>query len=100
MKEFNMRERIQASVVIGNIEQKVYPDIAERVHYDLVKKIADEIGHLRITSHDYGDFSKEFRVDVIVADPNDYWRDVEQKAMEMMSRYPRNYKDVETLKDS
>lgn len=85
-----MRELFVGSVVIGNLELAANPDIERYVHDDLIKKLAASIVNIRITKIK-NEFSVNYGYGVIVADPDDYWRDVEMKAMELQSRLNYNH---------
>lgn len=85
-----MRETLQMCVSVSNIEANSLHMIGNLVHDKLRHAIADKIALLAtvVTQHEY---HKEYRCRVIVADYDDYWRDVKEAAERMSYRgtYPR-----------
>jgi hypothetical protein len=74
-----MKEILQMCLSIPNSQTYDPKQIEYLVHDKIRRSIADKIAHIATveTKHE---FHKEYRCRVIVADHDDYWRDVKQAA--------------------
>jgi|PlaIllAssembly_1097288.scaffolds.fasta_scaffold291990_1 hypothetical protein len=82
-----MRKEISCSVSASSLEVNVSRgDILPRIKEDMARQIAASIVELYMIERK-NEFSVEFTMNVIVATPEDYWRDVELKALEIRSRF-------------
>lgn len=74
-----MRETLQMQVSISNMQTNDSEMIKRMVHDKLRYAIADKIVGIA-TKETQLEFHKEYRCRVIVADYEDYWRDVKEAA--------------------
>lgn len=82
-----MKKTLTMSMTVGNIEILANPDIPYIIHDKLVKGIASEIVDVRMKEIPYNDgYAKKYEINLVVADPSDYWKDVEDKARELHFR--------------
>lgn len=81
-----MRETLQMSLSISNMDTHNSSLIDNLVHQKLRKSIADKIAGIA-TKEIQHEFHKEYRCSVIVADYDDYWRDVEEAAQKLSYKW-------------
>lgn len=80
-----MRETLNMCVSVSNI-QAFDHDWAEHVVHDKIRRgIADKVASVATVETKY-EFHTEYRCRVIVADHDDYWRDVKEAAERMNYR--------------
>ena len=80
-----MRETLQMCLSVSNIEAHNPHMIGNLVHDKLRYAIADKIAGIATVETQH-EFHKEYRCRVIVADYDDYWRDVIEAAERMSYR--------------
>lgn len=83
-----MRETYTGSMHVSNLEYKTNQNkegIDNYIRSALIHRLAASIIDTRIDVT-RGDYSVVYRYEVIVATPDEYWKDVERKAMELQSR--------------
>jgi hypothetical protein len=82
-----MRKEISCSCSVSNLQLKVErPELLSQVKDNLSRHIAASIVDAYMLERT-NEFSSDFSMNVIVANPEDYWRDVELKAFEIRSRF-------------
>lgn len=74
-----MRETLSMCVSISNMEAHNPKMIEYMVHDKIRRSIADKIADVTTVETQH-EFHKEYRCRVIVADHDDYWRDVKEAA--------------------
>jgi hypothetical protein len=82
-----MRHEIFLSTFVSNLEYNTRKDeVLYTIKDNMAKQLAYEItsAHMFERSKDY---SKEYYMALVVADIDDYWKDVEKKAYELTSRF-------------
>jgi superfamily II helicase len=79
-----MRETLQMCVSISNM-QACDPVMKHVVHDKIRRSIADKIASIATVETQH-EFHKEYRCRVIVADHDDYWRDVSEAAERLSYR--------------
>jgi hypothetical protein len=80
-----MRETLQMCVSVSNI-QACDPVMMEHVVHDKIRRsIADKIASVATVETQH-EFHTEYRCRVIVADHDDYWRDVKEAAERLSYR--------------
>lgn len=80
-----MREKLHMCVSISNKEAHDPKMIEYLVHDKLRYAIAEKIADIATVTTEY-EFHKEYRCRVIVADYDDYWRDVKEAAERLSYR--------------
>jgi hypothetical protein len=94
-KDRNMRKTIRQIETVSNLAMNTSViDITRLVHQRMASALAAAICEAQAekTVHD---FHTEFKLELIVATPSDYWRDVEQKALELSRRFASH--NIETI---
>jgi hypothetical protein len=80
-----MREVLNMCVSISSMEARDPKMIEYLVHDKIRYAIAEKIVGVATVATEY-DFHKEYRCRVIVADHDDYWRDVKEAAERLIHR--------------
>lgn len=75
------------SKYVSTREAAMNPGVEDFVRREARHAFADMISGSRITRHEH-DHSIEFRCDVYVFNPDEFWQIVEEAAQEIASRYP------------
>lgn len=73
---------IRAAVTIDKTTLKVDPHILDRILSQLREQICKEIAHVKLSRQEDA-FSTTFRADVVVMNPDDFWRIVQEEAIIM-----------------
>lgn len=90
-----MKNELHSEVHFSTLQKNVDPERVRRLARDkLVQQIAHAIADAKIEEIQR-DFSVAYRISVVVADPDDYWRDVERAAIEH-----QRYRSMLTQKDA
>jgi hypothetical protein len=82
-----MREELTISITISNLQKNSSPEQWQHhIRYQMSHGLAEKIYDAKLASmEDTNQFSTTYRMNIIVADVDDYWADVERKAYEISS---------------
>jgi hypothetical protein len=83
-----MRHEVFSSTHVSNLEILTNHNdgFIYRIKDNMVNQLAHKILEAHMFSRD-SEFSKEFYMALVVADIDDYWKDVEKKAYEFTTRF-------------
>lgn len=82
-----MIEKIGCHAQVSNLALNTRRiDMINMVAQDMTMKIAQQIGQMKMTEERH-EFHTTFRCNVIIADPEDFWRAVNDEAIKLASGY-------------
>ncbi len=82
-----MIETLNCRAEVSNLSMNTSRDrVVDMVTQDLTRRIARQIGQMK-TTEERGDYHTTFRCEVIVADPADFYRAVQEEARKLAVGY-------------